>query len=55
MIDPKRTTETICKWIRAKVEEAGAAGVIVGLSGGVDSAVTAALGKERSVTTRYTA
>jgi len=31
------------EWIAAKVHEAGAAGVVVGLSGGIDSAVTAAL------------
>lgn len=52
MIDPKNITGKICNWLRAKVEEAGAAGVIVGLSGGVDSAVTAAvatkaLGKDK--------
>ncbi len=31
------------EWIRIKVEQAGASGVIVGLSGGIDSAVVAAL------------
>ncbi len=35
--------ERISNWIRKQVEAAGAAGVIVGLSGGVDSAVVAVL------------
>lgn len=37
--------DQISKWIRKKVEEAGAEGVIVGLSGGVDSSVVACLAK----------
>ncbi len=45
-------TETICRSIREKVEERGCRGVVVGLSGGIDSSVTAflsvrALGKDR--------
>lgn len=36
----------ISQWIKEKVEEAGAEGVVLGLSGGVDSAVTAALAKK---------
>jgi len=37
--------DAISKWIRVQVEQAGAEGVIVGLSGGLDSAVVAALAK----------
>ncbi|MGO1580722.1 MAG: NAD(+) synthase [Peptoniphilaceae bacterium] len=36
----------IVKWIRKQVEGAGAKGVILGLSGGIDSAVVAALAKK---------
>ena len=42
-IDPAETTEEICRFIRDVVDNAGAQGVVVGLSGGVDSSVTAAL------------
>ncbi|OWZ83464.1 NAD(+) synthase [Natranaerobius trueperi] len=34
------------KWIKTKVEEAGCKGTVVGLSGGIDSAVVAALSKK---------
>jgi NAD+ synthase len=40
-----RLIEEIVSWIRMKVEEAGATGTVVGLSGGVDSAVVGALCK----------
>ena len=40
-----KTAERISTWIREKVEEAGAKGVVVGISGGIDSAVTAVLAK----------
>ena len=40
-----KTTERISRWIRERVEEAGADGVVLGISGGVDSAVTAVLAK----------
>lgn len=33
----------LVRWLQERVEEAGASGVVVGLSGGIDSAVTAAL------------
>jgi len=36
----------INQFIETKVREAGAAGVVLGLSGGLDSAVTAALAAE---------
>jgi len=36
----------ISKWIKEKVKEAGAEGVVFGLSGGVDSSLTAALAKK---------
>jgi len=44
--------EEISRWIASRVEEAGARGAVVGVSGGVDSAVAAALsaralGKDR--------
>ncbi len=39
-------SEEISRWIRRKVKRAGARGVVVGLSGGVDSAVTAILSKK---------
>jgi NAD+ synthase len=35
--------ERIAKWMRERVHEAGARGIVVGLSGGVDSAVVARL------------
>ncbi len=39
----RRWTDRTVKWIRAKVSEAGCTGVVIGLSGGLDSAVVAAL------------
>lgn len=38
--------DQISKWICKQVEKAGAHGVVVGLSGGIDSSVTAALAKK---------
>jgi NAD+ synthase len=35
--------DAISRWIRDQVEEAGAKGVVLGLSGGIDSAVVAAI------------
>ena len=42
-IDPALTTEWLCRFIRDEVGARGFAKAIVGVSGGVDSAVTAAL------------
>lgn len=41
-----KLVETIARWIRIQVEQAGAEGVVVGLSGGVDSSVVAVLSKK---------
>ncbi len=40
-----RTAERISTWIRERVEEAGAGGLVLGMSGGIDSSVTAVLAK----------
>jgi len=40
-----RTAERISNWIRERVEEAGARGVVVGISGGIDSSVVAVLAR----------
>lgn len=42
----KDTEKQIVKWIKEKVKDAKKDGVIIGLSGGIDSAVTAALCKK---------
>ena len=42
--DPEKITACIEKWLASLVEKAGAKGIVVGLSGGIDSAVVAALG-----------
>jgi len=39
-------SEKISKWIAQKVKEAGAKGIVIGLSGGVDSSVVAVLSKK---------
>jgi len=39
------TIDAISRWIKDQVEQANAKGVVVGLSGGLDSAVVAALAK----------
>lgn len=41
-----KTTEKIVTWIRETVNKSGAKGVIIGLSGGIDSACVAALCKK---------
>jgi NAD+ synthase len=38
--------KNIVSWLKKQVKEAGAKGIVMGLSGGVDSAVVAALAKE---------
>ncbi|MHC1587127.1 MAG: NAD(+) synthase, partial [Candidatus Syntropharchaeia archaeon] len=38
--------EKVVEWIRNKVEDAGAKGVVVGMSGGLDSSVVAVLCKK---------
>jgi len=40
-----KTSERISSWIRERVEEAGARGVVLGMSGGIDSSVVAVLAK----------
>jgi NAD+ synthase len=42
-IDPTAVERKLVSFIREKVREAGAAGAVIGLSGGVDSSVTACL------------
>jgi len=39
-------TDSLVEWIQDKVVEAGCDGVVVGMSGGIDSSVTAALSKK---------
>jgi NAD+ synthase len=41
--DPERLTRHLVAWLRARADEAGAVGAVVGISGGVDSATVAAL------------
>lgn len=43
MGDINKEVETRCCWLKNKVNEADAKGLVVGLSGGIDSALTAAL------------
>jgi len=45
MFDAKFEVESIVSWLKEKVENAGAKGVVFGLSGGIDSAVVAGLAK----------
>lgn len=42
-MDYSKVTENIVNWIRTKVKEAGANGVVLGLSGGIDSSVVMVL------------
>ncbi len=41
--EPAATAERLVSWLREQAAQAGAVGAVVGLSGGIDSAVTAAL------------
>ncbi len=45
MQDMTRLAQDITGWIRDQIDEAGASGIVVGMSGGVDSAVVAVLAK----------
>lgn len=47
-LDYKQVTEYLSGWLREKILDANMSGGIVGLSGGIDSAVTAALLKRTS-------
>jgi len=42
-IDSKKVTESICEFTKEFIRKAGAKGVVIGISGGVDSSTTAAL------------
>ncbi len=42
----ERLRQRLVSWIKARVDEVGAAGTVVGLSGGIDSAVAAVLCRE---------
>jgi len=42
-MDAAQLTERLVKWIGARVQEAGAKGILLGVSGGIDSAVLAVL------------
>jgi len=44
-MEPARVADHLAAWLLSEVEEAGARGVVFGLSGGVDSAVVAALAR----------
>jgi len=44
-METARVTENLAGWVKSEVEEAGARGIVFGLSGDVDSAVVAALAK----------
>jgi NAD+ synthase len=41
-----KLSERLCRWIRKKIKETGTAGILVGLSGGIDSAVAAVLAQK---------
>lgn len=45
-MNPEEISKKIETWIKNKVKEAGARGVVLGLSGGVDSAVSAILARK---------
>lgn len=46
VVDYRYVTEKIVSWLQERVNSAGAAGCVLGLSGGIDSAVVAALAKK---------
>ena len=43
MIDPSATIDYIVNWLRDYVQDSGTAGFVIGISGGLDSAVTSTL------------
>ncbi len=45
-MDAKKVCDELILWLRQKVEEAGASGVVFGLSGGIDSSVVGAFSKK---------
>ena len=45
-LDCKKTKEKIIKFIKTKMSEANAEGLVVGLSGGIDSTLSAFLATE---------
>ncbi len=44
-MNSEKVTEELVQWLKEKVQQAGAKGLIIGISGGVDSAVAAMLAK----------
>jgi len=50
MLTRREQIDKTIEWIREKVEEANAKGVIFGLSGGIDSAVVGGLAKRPFLT-----
>jgi NAD+ synthase len=42
----EKTLDSLVEWLQARVEDAGSKGLVFGLSGGIDSAVVAALAKK---------
>ncbi len=51
-MDPGKVAAYLEGWIRDRVRESGARGIVVGLSGGVDSAVVAALSSRAFIAPR---
>lgn len=45
-LDYSQVEKVLVEWLRKKIKEAGAKGAVVGLSGGIDSAVTSVLCKK---------
>lgn len=43
-VDCEKVADALCSWIKEHVEAAGCRGIVFGLSGGLDSAVVAAIG-----------
>ncbi|MEM4791097.1 MAG: hypothetical protein QXP54_06775, partial [Thermofilum sp.] len=54
-VDAKKTVESIVDFIRGYVEGSGSSGVVLGLSGGTDSSVLAALSVKALGVNRVTA